>query len=79
VQAEWQHPVVLKLDPADNQSIVSAREAVDSLMRWPWRHSKSYRKAVRLCLFALVGEQTPQKARAAFVNAAKEADYLIQA
>lgn len=78
LQAQWREPVVLSVQATQRHSIESAREAMDSMMHWPWRHTKAYRKAVRTCLFALVGERTPEKARKAFVAAAKEAQYLVQ-
>lgn len=78
MQAEWGEPVVLAVKTAEQQSIESARDAMDSMLHWPWRRTKAYRKAVRTCLFALVGERTPEKAREAFVAAAKEARYLVQ-
>jgi len=76
MDAFWKEPVVLSMPSEDVKVVASARDAMDSMMYWPHRREKSYRKAVRACLFALVGEKTPDKARKAFVNAAKDVDYL---
>ncbi|HEU4985747.1 MAG TPA: DUF982 domain-containing protein [Rhizobiaceae bacterium] len=60
-------------------NVSNARQAVDVLAQhWPEEGTQKHRTAHRICLEVLHGMKTPAQAREAFVEAAREADVLIE-
>lgn len=58
----------------------STREAVDLLMsvHWPGERGPKHREARDICLRALEGVRSTAEARHAFVDAAREAQVLVE-
>lgn len=60
-------------------NVSSARQAADVLAHhWPGEGTAKYRDARRACQEVLNGEKSPDVAREAFVDAAREARILIE-
>jgi hypothetical protein len=61
------------------RNVGSVTEAAECLVAsdWPRPHGAQHRAASRACLRALAGEISPEAARRAFMEAAREAGILI--
>ena len=72
-------PVRIDLGPgARSQVIGSTRTAAECLLhRWPQDWSQQHRAARVACIAVLKGEQPPEFARHAFIEAAREAGILV--
>lgn len=63
----------------DIRNVSSARQADELLVHhWPDSGTLKHRYAHRSCLGAMRGDGTPEEARAAFVEAAREARILVE-
>jgi hypothetical protein len=61
------------------QNITSVRQAAVFLVHgWPVSHGKAHVSARAACLAALDGHGSSSTARAAFIDAAKEADIFVR-
>ena len=69
-------PIRLKYELSHERVIRSAWEGLECLGDWPAGQGRQYRAAMRACRDALDGWTTAQKARKAFVDAAREASLL---
>lgn len=75
----WEKSVSVELRwMGETRNVSTPREAVDCLLQWPYRDGKRYQKAMRHCLYALIGEKPTEKARSSFLKAAKEADIFVR-
>lgn len=75
---QWHDPVRVITDKGDLQEVSSADEAAHVLVsRWrgPWGSNKHV-KAQAACLDAIEGKCSPDHARTAFEDAAREAGIL---
>jgi len=73
----FKKPVFMKLNSLGNYQARSAWEALEYLdMHWPHEHSARYIRAKRLCQDAIDGLIRPEVARAAVVEAARDAGLL---
>ncbi|NGN45317.1 DUF982 domain-containing protein [Mesorhizobium sp. CGMCC 1.15528] len=75
-------PVSIALGPSKNVmvNVVSASEAAEILFtRWPARRGRRHLEARKAAMAALEGLQQPAAFRHAFVEAAREAEILIEA
>lgn len=76
----WRQSVTFETDRLGRyRTITSTAEAARVLMdRWPRTNGKALTKAKAACLLALEGRGDPEAARAAFLEAAEEADVFIR-
>lgn len=76
----WDTPVDVRLEGLGHRRTITATcFACECLLTlWPDRRGPAYRAAVTTCVKAMRGEQNQMAARAAFINAAREADVLTQ-
>ena len=79
-QKHWDKPVSIESEQTGYSRIVtSTRAAAESLLyRWPKEGGPAHRAARVACIAVLKGEQPPEHAREAFIQAAKEAGILIE-
>ena len=73
-------PVLIKEQSAGRWVVREVRDVETASLvhlAWPGR-GKAWRKAAEVLSEALLGQETPEKARAAFVAAAEEAGVLIE-
>lgn len=62
----------------DIHHVSSARQAVALLTQhWPGAGSEKHKAARQICMAAVIGDRPPAAARAAFLEAAREARILI--
>ena len=76
----FKEPVQIAIGIAgDIRYVMNVRQAVDALQtNWPVEGSATYRNALLMCQKALHGNNDPDLARAAFVEAAREARILVE-
>lgn len=71
----WHKPVTVKADGAcNNLTVTTTVQAAQILLnRWPTRRGKALEKAKVICVQVIEGTNKPEKARKAFVKAARKA------
>lgn len=71
----WHKPVTVRAAGAgDNITITTTAQAAQILLnRWPTRRGKTLEKAKVVCIQVIEGTNKPEKARKAFVKAARKA------
>ncbi|NML76439.1 DUF982 domain-containing protein [Rhizobium sp. S-51] len=78
IQPTWADPVELKLQCGLARTF---REPVDALYfleeEWPTRHGAAYMRASRWCRLATESKDAAPIARAAFIDAARQAGLLL--
>ncbi|WP_287196263.1 DUF982 domain-containing protein [Mesorhizobium sp.] len=77
----WKSYVRVELGGRDKRiNIPSTRAAAECLLRsWPTEWGPRHKQAREACIAVLKGEQPPEFARQAFVEAAREAEYWLWA
>lgn len=70
-------PVRILAGAGLTQEVRDVQSASDAMLGWPGRGS-AWRRAADAISEALYGRTTPEKARAAFVDAAREEGVLIE-
>ena len=75
----WKSYVRVELGGRDQRiNIPSTRAAAECLLRsWPQEWGPRHKQAREACIAVLKGEQPPEFARQAFVEAAREAGILV--
>lgn len=76
----WEEPITFETHKLGKYwTVTSTAEAARALMdKWPVGSGEAYEAALRSCLAAMEGEETPDVAREAFLKAAEEADVFIR-
>lgn len=70
-------PVMITIGVAGQRAVSSVWEAVECLRSWPSKKGPYYRRALQACMDALDGAKPTEKARLAFVSAAREAGVFL--
>jgi len=78
--SSWEEPITFETNRLGKYwTVTSTAEAARALMeRWPVDTGEAYEAALRTCLAAMEGRETPDDARGAFLKAAEEADVFIR-
>lgn len=76
----WYKPVTVRADGAsDKLTVTTTVQAAQILQnRWPTRRGKSLEKAKMICVQVIEGKTKPEKARKAFVKAARKAGLRLR-
>jgi hypothetical protein len=76
----WEVPITFETHKLGKYwTVTSTAEAARALMhKWPVDTGEAYGAALRTCLAAMEGDETPDVARRAFLKAAEEADIFIR-
>jgi hypothetical protein len=76
----WEAPITFETNKLGKYwTVTSTAEAARALMhKWPVDAGAAYETALKTCLAAMEGEETPDAARRAFLKAAEEADVFIR-
>ncbi|WP_421578626.1 DUF982 domain-containing protein [Shinella sp. M31] len=78
--ASWEEPITFETNKLGKYwTVTSTAEAARALMdKWPVDTGGAYEAALRTCLAAMEGDETPDAAREAFLKAAEEAGVFIR-
>jgi hypothetical protein len=76
----WHKPVTVRADGAgDKLTVTTTAQAAQILLnRWPTRRGKALERAKVICVQVIEGRNTPEKARKAFVKAARKAGFRLR-
>lgn len=77
---KWEAPITFETNKLGRYwTVTSTAEAARALMhKWPVDAGEAYEAALRTCLAAMEGKETPDAARESFLRAADEADVFIR-
>jgi hypothetical protein len=76
---KWGSPVTIALQNGAPRVFSGVYEAFDFLQHeWPVRDGKAYEQALRLCRACLFGSVSSEIAKAAFIEACKQAGCLLE-
>jgi len=77
---KWEEPLTFETNKLGKYwTVTSTAEAARALMdKWPVDSGEAFETALRTCLAAMEGTETPDAAREAFLKAADEADVFIR-
>lgn len=79
-EGNWEEPITFETNKLGKYwTVTSTAEAARALMdKWPVESGAAYEAALKTCLAAMEGAETPDAAREAFLKAAEEADVFIR-